>query len=139
MIDGGIFLGRDATTNRGMDQDEILARLTRLGVTHALAVSFRAFHFDAAEGNRDTLEAARESGGRLVPLAAVSLAAFESMGLHRLWAESPNPVFNATVKGLGWTREGTKREAFLIEGRYIECWSILADQYLAARTTEPNA
>jgi predicted TIM-barrel fold metal-dependent hydrolase len=78
MIDGGVLLGRDATANRGMETAEILSRLSRLGVTRALASSFRAFHFDAAEGNRDTLQAARESGGRLVPLAAVSMAAFEA-------------------------------------------------------------
>jgi len=54
--------------------------------------------------------------------------AFERMGLHRIWAESPNPAFNATVKTLGWYHEGTKREAFLLDGEHIdiECWGLLA-------------
>lgn len=60
---------------------------------------------------------------------------FEGMGLHRIWAESPNPAFNKAVAALGWTREGTKREAFLLDGRYVdfECWSILAAEYKAGR------
>jgi predicted TIM-barrel fold metal-dependent hydrolase len=78
MIDGGIFIGRDATAHRGMETAKSLSRLKSLGVTHALAASFRAFHFDAAEGNQDTMRAVQNSSGRLVPLAAVSTAAFEA-------------------------------------------------------------
>jgi [ribosomal protein S5]-alanine N-acetyltransferase len=64
-------------------------------------------------------------------IAAVTRHAFLSMGLHRVWAESPNPAFNASVRALGWTREGTKREAFLVDGKYydVECWSILSDEF----------
>ena len=71
----------------------------------------------------------------------VTRHAFESMGLNRLWAESPNPAFNAAVKSLGWTHEGTKRQAFLIEGRFVDmnCWSMLADEYFAARKASPKA
>jgi len=49
---------------------------------------------------------------------------FRSMRLHRIWAESPNPAFNAIMKKLDWTHEGTKREAFFIDSKHIdiECW-----------------
>jgi RimJ/RimL family protein N-acetyltransferase len=35
------------------------------------------------------------------------------------------------VRTLGWTREGTKREAFLVDGQYydLECWAILRHEY----------
>jgi RimJ/RimL family protein N-acetyltransferase len=81
---------------------------------------------------------AKDVWGRGLGKEAIELVtrhAFESMGLNRLWAESPNPAFNAAVKGLGWTHEGTKRRAFLIGGRFVDmdCWSILADEYFAPR------
>ena len=86
---------------------------------------------------------AKDIWGRGIGKEAINLItrhAFESMGLHRLWAESANPLFNAAVKSLGWTREGTKRETFLIDGQFadMECWSILADEYFAAQKTKPR-
>lgn len=53
---------------------------------------------------------------------------FESMGLNRIWAESPNPAFNKAVERMGWRHEGTKRQAFLLDGGFVdfECWAILA-------------
>lgn len=62
---------------------------------------------------------------------AVCRHGFLSMGLHRIWAESPNPAFNASVRALGWTREGTKRQAFLLDGELtdIECWAILKPEF----------
>lgn len=49
---------------------------------------------------------------------------FRSMRLHRIWAESQNPAFNAIMKKLGWVHEGTKREAFFVDSKHIdiECW-----------------
>jgi RimJ/RimL family protein N-acetyltransferase len=63
---------------------------------------------------------------------AVCRHAFETMGLHRLWAESPNPAFNGAVKALGWTHEGTKRQAFLLDGALvdIECYAILRSEFV---------
>jgi RimJ/RimL family protein N-acetyltransferase len=57
--------------------------------------------------------------------------AFSSMGLHRLWAESPNPAFNRAVTTLGWKHEGTKRQAFLLDGDLvdIECWGQLKTEF----------
>ena len=53
---------------------------------------------------------------------------FEQLGLHRISASSPNPAFNAIVRSLGWSHEGTAREAFLCDGKRlnIERWAILA-------------
>lgn len=57
--------------------------------------------------------------------------AFKNMGLHRLWAESPNPAFNSAVHSLGWNHEGTKRQAFLLDGNFIdvECWGLLEAEF----------
>ena len=59
---------------------------------------------------------------------ALARHALQHMGLNRLWAESPNPAFNRIMGKLGWTHEGTKREAFMLDGRFIsvECWGLLA-------------
>ncbi|RCK33565.1 GNAT family N-acetyltransferase [Thalassospira xiamenensis] len=63
-----------------------------------------------------------------VAIKALAAHAFNNMGLHRVWAESPNPAFNATVAKLGWQKEGTKREAFLVDGKLVDitCWSLLS-------------
>lgn len=73
---------------------------------------------------------ARDVWGRKLgqeAIVAIVRHAFANMGLHRVWAESPNPAFNGAVRALGWTREGTKRQAFLVDGelRDVECWSLL--------------
>src|SRR3989338_8458219 len=58
--------------------------------------------------------------------------AFESMGLHRLYAASPNAAFNRVVEKLGWAKEGVRREDFYLEGRYLdmECWSVLRPEWM---------
>lgn len=62
---------------------------------------------------------------------SVSRHAFMNMGLRRLWAESPNPAFNAAVRALGWTHEGAKRQAFLVDGTFvdIDCWGLLRTEF----------
>ena len=64
-------------------------------------------------------------------ISAVTTHAFANMGLERLWAESPNPAFNAAVRKLGWTKEGTRREAFLLDGVFVdlECWGLLKREW----------
>ena len=64
---------------------------------------------------------------------AVSQHAFRCMGLFRLWAESPNPAFNSAVRSLGWKQEGTKRQAFLLDGELvdIECWGLLKPEFIS--------
>ena len=44
---------------------------------------------------------------------------FDTLGLDRLWAESPNPAFNAAVRKLGWKQEAPRRN----EHFDLECWS----------------
>jgi RimJ/RimL family protein N-acetyltransferase len=77
---------------------------------------------------------AKDVWGRGYGTEAISLLtdhAFSTMGLHRIWAQSPNPAFNASVRKLGWKREGTQRKAFLLDGRFIdiECWGVLVSEW----------
>lgn len=64
-------------------------------------------------------------------ISVVSEFAFQLLGLHRLWAQSPNPAFNRAMKKLGWIQEGIRREAFLVKEGYVDlvCWSILDAEY----------
>ena len=72
-------------------------------------------------------------------IRALSEHSFNSMGLKRLWAESPNPAFTKMMIDLGWTQEGIKREAFLLDGLHtnIYCWGLLASEF-RAQTREGN-
>lgn len=72
ILDGGIFIGRDPTQELGSDTVDPLAGLARWGVGAALAASFKAAFFDIGEGNRELLERAAASGGRLVPVALLN-------------------------------------------------------------------
>jgi ribosomal-protein-alanine N-acetyltransferase len=56
---------------------------------------------------------------------------FGNMGLRRIWAESPNPAFNAAVRAVGFTHEGTKRKAFLLDGQSVDigCWGLLKEEF----------
>jgi RimJ/RimL family protein N-acetyltransferase len=60
--------------------------------------------------------------------------AFQTMGLHRLSAQSPNPSFNAAVRKLGWKHEGIRREDFAIDGSFIDvdCWGLLQSEWRVA-------
>ena len=76
----------------------------------------------------------RDYWGKGLATEAVELAiqvGFSQLGLHRLWAESPNPAFNAIMEKVGWVKEGVRREAFLLDGTYCDhiCWSILAQEW----------
>ena len=57
----------------------------------------------------------------------VTKYAFETLGLHRLYAYSPNPSFNKVMKKIGWHFEGTQQEAFWDGEKFIdnESWAIL--------------
>ncbi len=63
---------------------------------------------------------------------AVSHHGFHNMGLWRIWAESPNPAFNGAVRSLGWKHEGTKREAFLLNGERVnvDCFGLLRAEFV---------
>ena len=68
-------------------------------------------------------------------IGLIAKHAFESMGLYRLWAESPNPAFGKLMERLGWSHEGTKREAFLLDGQRadVHCWGMLARDFIYFR------
>jgi RimJ/RimL family protein N-acetyltransferase len=68
-------------------------------------------------------------------IALVMGHAFLSMGIHRLYAESPNPAFNSAVKKLGWVHEGTRRKSLLIDGVFVdmELWGLLATEFVEYR------
>jgi ribosomal-protein-alanine N-acetyltransferase len=65
-------------------------------------------------------------------IALVMAHAFRSMGLHRLYAESPNPAFNSAVKKLGWVHEGTRRKSLLVDGAFVDMalWGLLATEFV---------
>ncbi len=76
----------------------------------------------------------RSVWGKGVGEEAIRLAtqfAFDTLELMRLWAESPNPAFNAIMRKLGWRKEGERRSAFLIGATYLdlECWSLLKSDW----------
>ena len=85
----------------------------------------------SAEVNILIAETAGQGHGKDA-IAALTKHAFENMGLLRLWAESPNPAFNAVMKSLKWTFEGVKRKAFLLEGRQADilCWGLLKNEWI---------
>lgn len=62
---------------------------------------------------------------------ALTQFAFENLKLHRLWAESANPSFNALIKKCGWVQEGKRREALLVDGQFYDylCWSLLKSEW----------
>lgn len=45
---------------------------------------------------------------------------FETLGLHRVEANSCNPAFIRCVEKLGWKREGCLRERFPFEGKRLD-------------------
>jgi len=82
MIDGGIFVGRNATSDTFVSANDALAKLKRLGVSRALSASFRAIYFDYKEGNREMIEDAATSGGALIPMAVINPAGYEPGGAY---------------------------------------------------------
>jgi len=58
--------------------------------------------------------------------------AFSQLKFNRLWAESPNPAFNALIQKCGWKKEGLRRKAFFTNNEFVdsECWSLLYDETL---------
>lgn len=45
-----------------------------------------------------------------------------AQGVEMVWAESPNPAFNATMRKLGWTHTGSRPDPL----GQMECWAIEA-------------
>jgi ribosomal-protein-alanine N-acetyltransferase len=121
----------DGLPDRG---DLVLAIRTRRERNHIGNISLNTIQWVHRSAELSIMIGAKEVWGRGFGTEAIALLtahAFSTIGLHRVWAESPNPTFNAAMKKLAWTHEGTKREAFLLDGAYIgfECWSILEPEW----------
>lgn len=111
-------------------QDLYFAICLRAGSKHIGGISLSPLNLIHRVACLNIMIGDREQWGKGIGREAVFLLtkhAFKNMNLHRLWVESPNPSFNRIVKSLGWRHEGTKREAFLVDGDYIdiECYGIL--------------
>jgi len=120
-----------ATAARG---DLVLAIETVAGGRHVGNVALNTIQWTHGTAELSIMIGARDMWGRGIGAATIALVtahAFDSMGLRRLWAESPNPAFNRAVERQGWSAEGIKRQAFFADGAYLDiaCWGILASEW----------
>ncbi|GAB4192634.1 MAG: hypothetical protein OHK0024_32810 [Thalassobaculales bacterium] len=116
----------DAAAARG---DRVFA--VRLDGRHVGNIALNAIDPRHASAELSIMIGARDAWGRGVGRAAVAALAplaFAS-GLNRLWAESPNPAFNAVMRRLGWRHEGVRAQAFRKRGMFFDthCWARLAE------------
>ncbi len=110
--------------------DLVLAICERESGRHVGNIALNSILWAHRSAELSIMLGARDVWGKGYAKEAIALLTrhgFDAMGLHRLWAESANPAFNAVVEGLGWVREGAKREAFLLDGAFVDyaCWSLL--------------
>jgi RimJ/RimL family protein N-acetyltransferase len=117
--------------------DLVLALRLKDGARHVGNIALNSILWVHGTAELSMMIGARDVWGKKLgqeAIAGVTTHAFANMRLHRLWAESPNPAFNGAVKALGWTCEGIKRQAFLVDGRHVdvECWGILCEEHAGA-------
>jgi [ribosomal protein S5]-alanine N-acetyltransferase len=110
--------------------DLVLAIRLRRGDRHVGNIALNTIQWPHRCAELSILLGAKDVWGRGLGREAIGLLtdhAFTAMGLNRVWAESPNPAFNRSVEGLGWTKEGIKREALLVDGAFADlvCWGLL--------------
>jgi len=118
--------------------DLVLAIRTRENRRHIGNISLNTILWSHRSAELSIMIGAKEAWGKGYGTEAIMLLtahAFSAMGLHRLWAESPNPAFNAAMKKLDWVHEGIKREAFLLDGTFVafECWSLLQPEWRSGK------
>ncbi|MEE9250890.1 MAG: GNAT family N-acetyltransferase [Alphaproteobacteria bacterium] len=114
--------------------DVVLAIRERIGERHVGNIALNSILHLHRSAELSIMIGAREVWGRGYGKESIGLLTrygFEVLKLNRIWAESPNPTFNAAMKRLGWTEEGVKRQAFLLDDRFVDfvCWSILAHEF----------
>ncbi len=114
--------------------DVVLAIRMKDGDRHIGNISLNTIQWVHRSAELSIMIGAKDVWGKGIGTEAIGLLTehgFNSMGMNRLWAESPNPGFNKAMKKLGWVREGVKRQAFLLDGGYTDfvCWSLLAGEY----------
>ena len=101
---------------------------------HVGGISLASISEGSAELN--IMVGARDIWGRGVGRQAIALLTrhgLDDLGLSRIWAESPNPAFNAAMRRLGWTLEGS-RPSPLGE---LACWAVDQASFVHSRTTVP--
>lgn len=114
--------------------DYFLAVIVKDTGAHIGNLSLNAVDVKNSSAEISIMMGDRDYWGKGLATEAVELATqvgFSQLKLHRLWAESPNPAFNAIMKKLGWIKEGVRREAFLLDGTYCDhvCWSLLVHEW----------
>jgi RimJ/RimL family protein N-acetyltransferase len=114
--------------------DVVLAICDGASRRHVGNIALNTIVWPSGSAELSIMIGATDVWGRGFGEEAISLLvahAFGSMGLRRLWAESPNPAFNAVMEKLGWVREGVKRKAFQLDGNFVDfiCWGLLRDEY----------
>lgn len=82
----------------------------------------------------------RSAWGRGLATAAVRVRtwfAFAQVGLHRVEGHTINPAMRRVYEKAGYRHEGTMRERFWRDGRWVdaEMYAILDRDYLASRTS----
>jgi ribosomal-protein-alanine N-acetyltransferase len=127
----GLLAYVDSIPARG---DVVLAICERAGGRHVGNIALNSILWAHRRAELSIMLGARDVWGKGYAKEAIALLTchgFDSMGLHRMWAESANPAFNAVVASLGWVREGSKREAFLLDGVFLDyaCWSLLEAEF----------
>jgi ribosomal-protein-alanine N-acetyltransferase len=122
--------------------DLVLAIRTRDERRHVGNIALNTIVWAHRSAELSIMIGAKDVWGRGLATEAIALLTahgFGTMGLHRLWSESPNPGFNETMRKLGWTPEGMKREAYLLDGVFVDlaCWSILDREWRDGRSRLP--
>lgn len=110
--------------------DLVLAIRTRTERRHVGNIALNTILWPHRSAELSIMIGAKDVWGQGIAKDAIEVLtahAFGAMGLHRLWSESPNPAFNGVVAKLGWTKEGIKRDGFMLDGAFVDigCWSIL--------------
>lgn len=121
----------------GLDKrgDLVLAICSRENERHIGNIALNSILWVHRSAELSMMLGAKDTWGQKLgqeAIHAVCRHGFHNMGLHRIWAESPNPAFNGAVRSLGWTYEGTKRQAFLLDGELvdIECYALLRTEFV---------
>ena len=125
---------RDFIKRAQISKDLFLAICLKNTGKHIGGISLTSIDFIHRTAELSVMIGEKSEWGKNYAKEAISVLtkhAFMNMNLNKLWAESPNPAFNAIVKKLIWTHEGTKRKMFLLDGEYIdvECYGILKSEF----------
>lgn len=114
--------------------DLVLAIRTRTERRHVGNIALNTILWPHRSAELSVMIGAKDIWGQGIAsdaIEALTAHGFAAMALHRIWSESPNPAFNGVVAKLGWTKEGIKRDGFMLDGAFVDlgCWSILDHEW----------